>query len=354
MSSISKTPQGRYRVLWRESGVKRQKNFKTLAEAKRFSALMELSPEAKRAHVSLAALLEEYRDKVTPRKKGARNEALKIDCLARRPFAQKKLADISSADIVEYIEQRAQEKSTKYEGLISPSTIIKEINILSGVFAYGIKKGLLVKNPVKGVKRPKAPEHRERVASEDDIARLLQCGGWDGESVPDNLIQLTLAAFLFACRTGMRSGEILAIEEAWIDGRVIHLPKEATKTDSHRDVALSKDALRILDLVRARGDKPQIFGALSNASRDALWRRVRDRAGLGPVTDSEGRVIKEGLNFHDSRATFATWAASPDPKTGAPRLDLLALARQTGHKNLKHLQWYYRASAEDIANRLDQ
>lgn len=353
MSSISKTPQGRYRVLWRESGIKRQKNFKTMAEAKRFAALMELSPEAKRSRITLAALLEEYREKETPKKKNAAKETLKIGNLLERPIAQKKLADITSNDIAGYIEQRATEKSTKYDGLISPSTIIKEVNLLSAVFTYGIKKGILEKNPAKGVKRPKEPEHRERIATEDDIKRLLQCGGWDGETVPDNLVKLTLAAFLFACRTGMRSGEILAIEEAWIEDRVIHLPKEATKTDSHRDVALSKEALRILDLVRARGDKPQLFGALGAASRDALWRKVRDRAGLGPVIDSAGRVIKEGLNFHDSRATFATWAASPDPRTGAPRLDLLALARQTGHKNLKHLQRYYRASAADIASRLD-
>ena len=50
--------------------------------------------------------------------------------------------------------------------------------------------------------------------------------------------------------------------------------------------------------------------------------------------------------------TAATWAASPDPETGAPRLDVLALARQTGHKDLKMLQRYYRASAEEIAKRL--
>ena len=78
-----------------------------------------------------------------------------------------------------------------------------------------------------------------------------------------------------------------------------------------------------------------------------MWRKIRDRAGLGPELDSAGRVIREGLNFHDSRATFATWAASPDPKTGAPRLDLLSLARQTGHKR------YYRPKSEDIAKRLD-
>ena len=81
--------------------------------------------------------------------------------------------------------------------------------------------------------------------------------------------------------------------------------------------------------------------------------RAKVFGGLGPELDSAGRVIREGLNFHDSRATFATWAASPDPKTGVPRLDLLSLARQPGHKNLKMLQRYYRPKSEDIAKRLD-
>ena len=68
--------------------------------------------------------------------------------------------------------------------------------------------------------------------------------------------------------------------------------------------------MRIINLVRELGDKPKLFGALSDATRDALWRKIRDRAGLGPELDSAGRVIREGLNFHDSRATFATWAGA--------------------------------------------
>ena len=353
MASISRTPQGRYRVLWRSDGVKRQKNFKTLAEAKRFSALMELSPETLATRITVAALLIEYRDTETPKKRGADKEVLRINRLLQRNFVNKRIVDFTPDDVQRFMEERATEPSHKYPGLISASTIIKEVNTLSAAFSYAVKRGLLTKNPVKGVKKPKEPDHRERVATDEDIEKLMICSGWDGESVPDNLVKLTMAAFLFACRTGMRAGEIMTLEEAWIDGRVIRIAKEATKTDSHRDVALSKEALRILDLVRARGDEPQIFGALSNASRDALWRKVRDRAGLGPVIDSAGRVIKEGLNFHDSRATFATWAASPDPRTGAPRLDVLALARQTGHKNIKMLQRYYRATAADIASRLD-
>lgn len=204
------------------------------------------------------------------------------------------------------------------------------------------------------MKWPKPAEHRERVASEEEQEAIILASGWDGKTPPLNSTQLSALAFIFSCRTGMRAGEILAIEESWIDGNVIHLPAPATKTNSRRDVALSSDAKRLLNLVieTKKSDSPRVFSRLSDTRRDALWRKLRDRAGLNEVRDSAGNVIIEGLNFHDGRATFATWAASPDPETGAPRLDVLALARQTGHKNLKMLMKYYRASAEDIAKRL--
>lgn len=60
-----------------------------------------------------------------------------------------------------------------------------------------------------------------------------------------------------------------------------------------------------------------------------------------------GKVV-----FHDGRATFATWATSPGPD-GAPRLDVMVIARQTGHKNLKMSMRYYRPSVESFVERLN-
>lgn len=316
--------------------------------------MLTLTPEQRSSKITVADWLISYRDSESPKKRGAKQEILRINRFLQRPFASLKIGQITYKDLQKYFDERLKEPSQKFIGTLAPATAHKEIQTLSAVFNAAVKAGLISKNPCVGVVLPKPAEHRERTASEEDIQVLLAASGWDGKSVPLGKVQLTMAAFLLACKTGMRSGEILRIEEAWIDGCVIHIPHEATKTDSRRDVALSSEAMRILDLVRKRGDVPLIFGGVSDATRDALFRKVRDRAGLGPVVDSEGRIIKEGLNFHDSRATFATWAASPDPKTGAPRLDVLALARQTGHKNLKMLQRYYRASAENIAKRLDK
>lgn len=354
MASIAKTPLGKYRVQWREAGRQRQKNFASHAEAKKFAAALELSPQKRRSMISVGDWIANYRDTEAVKKKGARSEIFRLNRFLKRSFASLKLSEITVKDLQKYIDERSLEPSRKYSSTVSPGTIAREVTTLSAAFSKAVKAGLIETNPASGLVLPKPPENRERVASEKDIEKLMVASGWDGESVPVTLQQLVMVAFLFACRTGMRSGEILRIEEAWIQGRTIHLPAAASKTNSKRDIALSSEALRLLDLVRKRGDNPQIFGALSDETRDANWRKIRDRADLGPVTDSEGRLVQEGLNFHDSRATFCTWAASPNPKTGAPRLDVLALARQTGHKDLKMLKKYYRASADTIAKQLDE
>lgn len=353
MAGVSKLPNGRYRVVWREDGRQKQKNFKTAEEARKYAAMLTLTPEQRSNKVTVADWLISYRDSESQKKHGAKQEILRINRFLQRPFASLKIGQITYKDLQRYFDERLKEPSQKFVGTLAPATAHKEIQTLSAVFNAAVKAGLIPKKPCVGVVLPKPAEHRERTASDEDIEALLVASGRDGKSVPLGKVKLTMAAFLLACKTGMRSGEILRIEEAWIDGAVIHLPHEVTNTDSRRDVALSSEALRIINLVRELGDSPQIFGALCDKTRDALWRKIRDRAGLGPELDSQGRVIREGLNFHDSRATFATWAASPDPKAGVPRLDLLSLARQTGHKNLKMLQCYYRPKSEDIAKRLD-
>lgn len=61
MPSVSKTQYGTYRVLWYSGSSKKQKTFPTKTEAKKFAAALELSPEEKSSHISLAELLIEYR-----------------------------------------------------------------------------------------------------------------------------------------------------------------------------------------------------------------------------------------------------------------------------------------------------
>lgn len=353
MATISKRPYGTYEVQWRVDGNRHSKTFKTRKEAKEFALQIELNPRQRSSVVTFAEVIKQYAKNETPKKKGAKWETFRLNRLAETSIAQNALDDLTPNLFQKYVDRRLKEPAPT-GGTIATSTVIRELSTISCVLSYARKLDLLGNNPLEGVKWPQAPEHRERVASEEEQEAIILAAGWDGKTPPLNSTQLTALAFILSCRTGMRAGEILAIEKSWIDGNVIHLPAPATKTNSRRDVALSSDAKRLLDLViqSKNDDSPRVFSRLSDTRRDALWRKLRDRAGLNEIRDSAGNVIIEGLNFHDGRATFATWAASPDPKTGAPRLDVLALARQTGHKNIKMLMKYYRASAEDIAKRL--
>nr|DAT59835.1 MAG TPA: Integrase [Caudoviricetes sp.] len=353
MATISKRPYGTYEVQWRIDGNRHSKTFKTRKEAKEFALQIELNPRQRSSVVTFAEVIKQYAKNETPKKKGAKWETFRLNRLAETSIAQNALDDLTPNLFQKYVDRRLKEPAPT-GGTIATSTVIRELSTISCVLSYARKLDLLENNPLEGVKWPQAPEHRERVASEEEQEAIILAAGWDGKTPPLNSTQLTALAFILSCRTGMRAGEILAIEKSWIDGNVIHLPAPATKTNSRRDVALSSDAKRLLDLViqSKNDDSPRVFSRLSDTRRDALWRKLRDRAGLNEIRDSAGNVIIEGLNFHDGRATFATWAASPDPKTGAPRLDVLALARQTGHKNIKMLMKYYRASAEDIAKRL--
>lgn len=353
MATISKRPYGTYEVQWRVDGNRHSKTFKTRKEAKEFALQIELNPRQRSSVVTFAEVIKQYAKNETPKKKGAKWETFRLNRLAETSIAQNALDDLTPNLFQKYVDRRLKEPAPT-GGTIATSTVIRELSTISCVLSYARKLDLLENNPLEGVKWPQAPEHRERVASEEEQEAIILAAGWDGKTPPLNSTQLTALAFILSCRTGMRAGEILAIEKSWIDGNVIHLPAPATKTNSRRDVALSSDAKRLLDLViqSKNDDSPRVFSRLSDTRRDALWRKLRDRAGLNEIRDSAGNVIIEGLNFHDGRATFATWAASPDPKTGAPHLDVLALARQTGHKNIKMLMKYYRASAEDIAKRL--
>ena len=72
---------------------------------------------------------------------------------------------------------------------------------------------------------------------------------------------------------------------------------------------------------------------MSARNLDANFRKYRERAGV------------EGITFHDTRHLAITRLSK--------RLDVLALARMTGHRDLKQLQRYYNESAEELAGRLD-
>ena len=97
----------------------------------------------------------------------------RINALMRRPFASKVLADITPSDIQEFIDSRLQEPGQRKGTTISAATVIKEAHLLGTIFHFAQRQGLITDNPFKDIQLPKEPEHRERIASDEDIEKYL-------------------------------------------------------------------------------------------------------------------------------------------------------------------------------------
>ena len=320
MASIAKHAKG-YRASVARNGVRKSKVFATRGAARDWAAHEEhqiLNAETIRTQTPLSDTLRKYAAEVSPAKKGERWEVIRLEKLCRDDLAKIRLCDLTANDIAKWRDRRLRE--------VGPGSVRREMVLLSAVFTVARKEwGLLSVSPMEDVKKPASPEPRDRLATTAEMERLALSAGSD----LTNATARAFHAFLFAIETGMRAGEIIGLIWARVDldKRVARL--QTTKNGTARDVPLSTEAVRLLQAL-PRTDP--VFN-LSSASLDALWRKLRDRAGV------------DGLVFHDSRHLAITRLAR--------KLDVLSLAKMIGHRNLSQLQVYFNESAADIAKRLD-
>lgn len=353
MASILRYKQTKWRAFVRVNGQKVAKVFETKTEAVEWAQAVEKRGKDPGRFLgeTLSELLEVYAKNETPKKRGSAEEDRRIRALQKEPIASLTVAAITPEILQSWVDDKKQHVSIHTGRKLKTSSVARYLTILKAVFSYAVKTKRIESSPAALVNCPVEEEPRERIASEQEIEALKTAAQWSEDEVPTFLSQRLVAAFIFACYTGMRIGEIEKLERSWIIGNTIKIPKEATKTLHGRTIAVPDRAIKILQLVCSQEHHPGVFGIRKN-QHDALFRKIRSAAGLDAVYDSEGREIVQSLHFHDSRATFCTWAASPGPD-GAPRLDVLALAKQTGHKNLKMLMRYYRKDPTELLNRLN-
>lgn len=334
---------------------RKSKTFTRLHDAKQWVLLHEAKQKdiGKRIkEIRLSACVEEYINEVVIGTLHQRHKIHVLRMWCTRYFTDAFVHLITEDDVREVIHKRLTIPSDRTGFIVKESTVARQLNYLRAFFKWAISQGYASTNPCKVSNELKESPHRERVATHEELQLLQDVAKWhEGEPLRHNRIQIVCASFLLACLTGMRASEMYQIERSWIHGDSLHIPADATKTRKARTVALCSRAQNILQAVCELGYEPTIWG-MDPPLRDAYWRRLRDNAGLGAVKDSKGRTLIEGLTFHDGRATFCTWAASPGPD-GNPRLDVMALARQTGHTTFKMLMKYYRPSISDVAKRLD-
>lgn len=322
MASIVKISGGRWRALVARKGVRKSKVFDSKQAAKDWSAHEEyliLNGAGPESALTLGEVCHRYAREVSPLRKGERWEVLRLAAFEREAIGSIKLTDLKAADLAAWRDRRLHS--------VKPASVAREMNLMSSVLTQCRKEwGLIKDNPIADVRKPRKPAARTRTATQQEMDALALSAGPD----LSNATARAFHAFLFACETAMRAGEITGLtwNRVYLEKRYLHIPM--TKNGHPRDVPLSTEAVRLLEALPV-GES--VFG-LDGQSLDALWRKLRDRAA---VSD---------LRFHDSRRM----ATVKLPK----KLEPLELAKVTGHCDLNMLlNVYYKTSASDIASKLD-
>ena len=319
MASIAK-----YGKQWRAQiarrGVRKSKVFPSRQEAKDWAAREEYKITNSRAvasAMSLSDLFDRYAREVSPSKRGHRWEIVRLDKIARE-IGHLRLGSIEAKDIAAWRDDRLQS--------VAPGSVRREMGLLGAVFRQARDEWNLMRdNPMTGIRKPSEPPPRDRLPTSAEIERMAHVAGDDLSTATGRAFH----AFRFACETAMRAGEIVGLEwkDIDLDRRVAHLAM--TKNGHARDVPMT---LAAVDLLRMLPDGDPVFG-LTSRQLDALFRSIKAKAHVS------------GLTFHDSRAYALT--------NLAPRVDILTLAKISGHRDLRILSnTYYRETAEDIAKRL--
>lgn len=326
MATAKKTPQGTWRIQIEIRGVRESGTFDTKREADAWAAkrATEIREQAKGNAGSVKTLrdaLRRYAEEVSPTKRGEDKELIRLKAFERQALPLGKLiGQVTTADLATWRDSRL--------AVNARGSVLRDMTLLGSVLEVARREWQWIPaNPMRDVKRPANPDHRERIITAPEIRRMLRSLGHRQGKIT-SVSQAVAMCFLVALATGMRAGELCGLQ--WADVKADHVRLHTSKTGQGRDVPLSGHARRLI--ARMKGwDAASVFG-LQSQTLDTLFRRARDRAGLS------------GFTFHDSRHTAATRMAQ--------KLHVLDLCRVFGWKRTDQALAYYNTKASDIARRL--
>lgn len=270
--------------------------------------------------------MRRYAAEVSVTKRGARWEQVRLQAFeTTMNFVGEKIESIKADTIAKWRDDRLK--------TVSSATVRRELTLVSGVFNYALKEWRWCStNPTKQITWPSDSKPRDRRISAQEINLILDELEHSEDGTPVMLKQELAIVFLLALETAMRQGEILSLtwSRVHLNQRYVHL--DETKNGHARDVALTTRAVELLKIIQRTGNGPRVF-RLASGTADTLFRKARDKVGI------------KGLHFHDTRHEATTRLAR--------KLDVLDLARMTGHKDTRSLMVYYNATATELASRLD-
>lgn len=244
------------------------------------------------------------------------------------------IADITKSDVYNVVFHEVNQALTAY----SRRTILR---LMSRIFQMAVEEGILDRNPCVGV-RIKVPESIQKVLTNTEVEIFLKEAKLSGHKF--------YPVWLFALKTGMRSGEMFALKWTDIDfdARLISVTKQwtsknglgPTKSGQNRVVPISEDLLSFLKERKLEfGTKCEfVLPRLRDWDMGEQARITRDFCKYLGVTS---------VKFHDLRATFITNLLS----RGEPLAKVMSIV---GHSELKTTNGYLRKAGVDVQGGTDR
>lgn len=326
MASIRQRGSGWQARVTRRGFPAEVKSFRTRQEAETWARSIEVEIDkglyqsrTSAERTTLADILQRYAEEVTPGKKGARDEAIRLNAMRANRLGKFALANLTPAAVARFRDERLQS--------VSAGTVLRDLALLSSVLNHARREwGFPIENVAQAVRKPRQPQGRERLLTEAEELAFLDAAMPLGRRSP-----WLRPIVVVALETAMRRGELLALrwEHVSLDKRTVQLLD--TKNGSRRVVPLSPRAVEVLRAL-PRSLDGRVF-PISEPALHLRFKRACDRAGI------------VGLHFHDLRHTATTRLAE--------RLsNVVELSAVTGHRSLQMLKRYYHPSAERLAEKL--
>lgn len=321
------------------------KTFNTKADAEAWARLIEgemdrgaFVSRAEAEGTTLMDGLERYALEITPKKKGAAQELIRIKRWQKNALGVRYLSNIKGSDMAKFRDDRRAEGKAE-------NTIRLDLALLSHFFETARKEWGMesLTNPVKNIKLPGGSKQRDRRLNSDELSYLTKAVMKGSRPIALSIIEL-------AIHTAMRQSEILGLTWETIDfNRKVAFLAD-TKNGESRMVPLSSKALAVLNSLARPIDGGKIF----KISQDRLIRTFQRACIVGRaqyVKDCVESELKpseeflEDLRFHDLRHEATT-------RLFELGLDMMEVASISGHKSLSMLKRYTHLRAEDLARKL--
>ena len=327
MASIYERGPFQFQAVVRIKGARKQtKTFETWKEAEVWAAGVEadirrtqFTDRRLAQTTTFDHVLERYAKEVVPTKRGGASELPRLRSMREHHIAEKRLADLGPADFSSYRDERLKQ--------VGPGTVLRELGLLSAVISCAIMDwGYPIDNPIPRIRKPAAPEHRDRRLEDDEEERLLKAAQSAICRAPQ-----PADAIILAIESGMRAGEIVGLKRSSVNLHRHHVVLHQTKNGSKRVVPLSLRAEEALRRLMSQSEGEKLFTFYDTRGLSAAFRRTCKRAGIVDLT------------FHDLRHEAASRLATriPSPAT---------LAKVMGWKTLQMAMRYYNPSAEELVS----